>query len=279
MTLLERLRSSETGRKNLPGQDSNLDKETQNLLCTGSRHQHIKNLPLRQTNLWFLITSKNKNKISMICSQGADILPPAFRLDQVLSGSLMTEVTRILSAIQEGAPHAAEQLLPLVYDELRKLAALKLAHEKQGQTLQPTALVHEAYIRLVDVEKMQHWDGRGHFFAAAAEAMRRILIEAARRKRSQRRGGGQLRRQLLSDDNVTAPPISDELLDLDEALTKLRAVDPSGAELVKLRVFAGMTIDEVAEFQGISPRTVKRTWTYARAWLGRQMSRRDDGKP
>jgi len=191
----------------------------------------------------------------------------------------MNEVTRILTAIDQGDLRAPDQLLPLVYAELRKLAARKLAHEKPGQTLEPTALVHEAYIRLVDVEKVQHWDSRGHFFAAAAEAMRRILIEAARSKRSQRRGGGRLRRQLLSDDDVTAPPINDELLELDEALANLGSVDPGCAELVKLRVFAGMTIEQVAEFQHVSPGTVKRNWAYARAWLGREMSKGDDTKP
>jgi RNA polymerase sigma factor (TIGR02999 family) len=188
----------------------------------------------------------------------------------------MSEDTRILSAIEAGDPCAAEHLLPLVYEELRKLAAQKLAHEMPGQTIQPTALVHEAYIRLVDVKKVQHWDSRGHFFAAAAEAMRRILIDTARRKRAQRRGGGRPPRRLLSDDDVAAPPLDDQLLDLDEALARLAAVDPSAAELVRLRVFAGMAIEEVAQLQGISPRTVKRNWAYARAWLGRELAKGDD---
>jgi RNA polymerase sigma factor (TIGR02999 family) len=186
----------------------------------------------------------------------------------------MSNVTHILSAIEQGDPAAAEQLLPLVYDELRKLAAQKLAQEKPGQTLQATALVHDAYIRLVDVDKSQHWNSRGHFFAAAAEAMRRIMIEQARRKRSQRQGGTRLRRE-LSDDDLIAMPIDDELIDLDEAISRLSAADPQAAELVKLRVFAGMTIEEVAEVQGISARTVKRNWAYARAWLGRELAAND----
>jgi RNA polymerase sigma factor (TIGR02999 family) len=182
----------------------------------------------------------------------------------------MCDVTRILGQIESGDPKAAEELLPLVYEELRKLAAAKMAQEKPGQTLQATALVHDAYIRLVDVDKVQHWDSRGHFFAAAAEAMRRILVDTARSKRSQRRGGERLRFELLDGDLVSAP-ISDELLDLNEALVMLSGVDAHAADVVKLRVFAGMTIDEVAELHGISPRTVKRLWEYGRAWLGRHL--------
>lgn len=182
----------------------------------------------------------------------------------------MTEITQILSQIEDGDPSAAEHLLPLVYDELRKLAAAKLANEKPGQTLQATALVHDAYIRLVDVEKAQHWDSRGHFFAAAAEAMRRLLVDAARRKRSQRRGGERQKFELL-DDDLFSTPVNDELLDLDEALQELDAIDKQSAQIVKLRVFAGMTVDEVAELKGISPRTVKRSWAYGRAWLARQL--------
>ena len=183
----------------------------------------------------------------------------------------MPDVTQILSEIEQGDPAAAEQLLPLVYNELRTLAAAKLAQEKPGQTLQATALVHEAYIRLVDVEKAQHWDSRGHFFAAAAESMRRILIDLARHKRSDRRGGDRPRCELSDADRVTVP-ISDELLDLDDALTRLSAVDPPAAELVKLRVFAGMTVEEAAALQGVSSRTAKRNWAYARAWLGRELA-------
>src|SRR5207249_4975229 len=187
----------------------------------------------------------------------------------------MNDVTRILSAIEHGDPTAAEQLLPLVYDELRKLAAQKLAQEAPGQTLQPTALVHEAYLRLVDVEQAQPWNSRGHFFAAAAEAMRRILIEQARRKCSQRRGGAR-RRAALRDDDLIETPLDEDLLDLDEALARLEAADPQAAELVKLRVFAGMTTEEIAQVQGTSPRTVKRNWAYARAWLGRELAPDDE---
>jgi RNA polymerase sigma factor (TIGR02999 family) len=183
----------------------------------------------------------------------------------------MNEVTRILAAIEEGDSKAPEDLLPLVYDELRKLAAQKLANEKPGQTLQPTALVHEAYMRLVDVARPTRWDGRAHFFAAAAEAMRRILVELARRKRTERRGGGRQRCELLVSD-LTDTPISDDLLDLDLALLKLGGIDDRAAELVKLRVFAGMTIDEVASYQGVSSRTARRSWAYARAWLMREMA-------
>jgi RNA polymerase sigma factor (TIGR02999 family) len=189
----------------------------------------------------------------------------------------MNEVTRILSAIEQGDSHAAAQLLPLIYEELRKLAAQKLTQEKPGQTLQATALVHEAYLRLVDNEKTQRWNSRGHFFAAAAEAMRRILIEQARQKRSQRHGGKRHRSTLLDEDLIEAPG-NDELLDLDEALAKLAATDPQAAELVKLRVFAGMTIEEIAQLQGISSRTVKRNWSFARAWLGRELAAYDERK-
>ena len=182
----------------------------------------------------------------------------------------MTEVTRILSQIEQGDPSAAEQLLPLVYDELRKLAAAKIAQEKPGQTLQATALVHDAFVRLVDVDTAQHWNSRGHFFGAAAEAMRRILVEHARRKGRQRRGGEFRRRELADDDRITHP-VNDELLDLDAAMSALASVDPQAAEVVKLRVFAGMTINEAAEALGISPRNAKRVWAYARAWIGRSM--------
>jgi len=183
----------------------------------------------------------------------------------------MSKVTHILTAIEQGDPRAAEQLLPLVYDELRKLAGQKMAQEKPGQTLQATALVHEAYLRLVDVDKPQRWNSRGHFFAAAAEAMRRILVEQARRKRSQRRGGRRRSSEFLDADLIELSP-DQELLDLDDVLAKFAAIDPQAAELVKLRVFAGMTVEEIADLQGISPRTVKRNWAYARAWLGRELA-------
>jgi RNA polymerase sigma factor (TIGR02999 family) len=178
----------------------------------------------------------------------------------------MSEVTRILSALEQGDPHAANQLLPLVYDALRQLAAQKLARETPGQTLQATALVHEAYLRLVSAEQRQHWETRGHFFAAAAEAMRRILVDNARRKQRPKHGGGWQRVALDEADAVTALP-SDDLLALDEALSKLATEAPAKAELVKLRYFAGFSIDEAADLLGISRATAKRYWVYARAWL------------
>jgi RNA polymerase sigma factor (TIGR02999 family) len=183
----------------------------------------------------------------------------------------MTDVTRILSAIEQGDPTAAEQLLPLVYHELRQLAAHKLAQEKPGQTLQATALVHEAYLRLVDVEKARHWDSRGHFFAAAAEAMRRILIDKARRQRSRCRGG-QAQRHSLEGLEAAAPACDDELLAVDEALARLQNLDPAKAELVKLRYFGGLTIPEAAQALGISVTTANRYWAYARAWLHEELS-------
>jgi RNA polymerase sigma factor (TIGR02999 family) len=182
----------------------------------------------------------------------------------------MSDVARILSAIQQGDPSAAEQLLPLVYDELRRLAAQRLAQEKPGQTLDATALVHEAYLRLVGAEPDRHWDGRAHFFAAAAEAMRRILVEQARRKGRQRHGGGLRRVDLLADD-VAAAPGDEQVLMLDEALTRLADVRPQAAELVTLRFFSGLTVEEAAPVLGISSRTARRLWVFARAWLRRDM--------
>jgi RNA polymerase sigma factor (TIGR02999 family) len=178
----------------------------------------------------------------------------------------MSDVTRILSAIEGGDPAAAEQLLPLVYDELRRLAAGKLNREKPGQTLDATALVHEAYLRLVDVEQAQQWNSRGHFFAAAAEAMRRILVENARRKQALKRGGDQAR-QPLDEVEMAVPEVSDDLLALDEALSQLAVEDPQAAELVKLRYFSGLTVKQAADLLGISPRSADFLWTYARAWL------------
>ena len=207
----------------------------------------------------------------------------------------MSDVTRILAQIEKGDPAAAEQLLPLVYDELRKLAAVKLRDEKPGQTLQATALVHEAYLRLVgpagpagpdalgDTQVSSrpaaraHWQSRGHFLAAAAAAMRRILVEAARRKQSERHGGGRVRGELDLVEGFRVP-LDGRLLDLDESLTKLAIVEPACAELVKLRIFAGMTIAEAAEAQGVSARTAKRNWAYARAWLGRQLAAYDPAR-
>jgi RNA polymerase sigma factor (TIGR02999 family) len=183
----------------------------------------------------------------------------------------MNDVTRILSEIERGDPQAAEQLLPLVYDELRQLAAQKLAQEAPGQTLQATALVHEAYLRLVDVEKASRWDGRGHFFAAAAEAMRRILVEVARRKRSQKAGRGRQRRPLEDvAATVGAPP--DDLLALDEALAKLGRENREAADLAQLRLFAGLSVDEAADALRVSRRTGFRLWTYARAFLQAELS-------
>ena len=183
----------------------------------------------------------------------------------------MSEVTRILQSFQRGNSGAAEELLPLVYEELRKLAAHKLANEQPGQTLQPTALVHEAWLRLVDGEA-QHWDGRRHFFAAAAEAMRRILIERARRRQRHRHGGGHERVDL--DDAEIAEPESDErLLQIHDALYRLAAEDPVKAEVVKMRFFVGMTGREVAEVLGVTERTVERHWAYAKAWLFRAIRR------
>jgi RNA polymerase sigma factor (TIGR02999 family) len=178
----------------------------------------------------------------------------------------MSEVTRILSAIEQGDPSAAGELLPLVYDELRKLAAQKLAREAPGQTIEATALVHEAYLRLVDDEPAQHWDSRGHFFAAAAQAMRRILVDRARSKRSAKRGGGHAREE-LDEACLVAPEVGDDLLALDEALQRLAAEDREAAELVQLRFFAGLTSQQAAEALGISTRTAERIWHYARAFL------------
>ncbi len=188
------------------------------------------------------------------------------------TGEVMDDVTSILAAIERGDPRAAEQLLPLVYDQLRELAARRLAKEKPGQTLQATALVHEAYIRLVGTDPNQPCDGRGHFFAAAAEAMRRILIDRARDRKRLKRGGDRNRhrldlRGLVRDD---APP--DDLIDLDLALTRLSSVDARAAELVKLRLFAGLSLDEAASALGVARRTAERDWAFARAWLFQQLT-------
>jgi RNA polymerase sigma factor (TIGR02999 family) len=181
-----------------------------------------------------------------------------------------SDVTRILTAVEQGDSRAADALMPLVYNELRKLAARRLAHERPGQTLQATALVHQAFIRLVDVEKAQRWDSCGHFFAAAAEAMRRILVERARRKSRLKHGRDRHRIELDDVCTVTNGP-SSELLAMDEALCKLAAEAPAKAELVKLRYFAGLTVDEAADTLGISRATIKRYWAYARAWLFAEM--------
>jgi RNA polymerase sigma factor (TIGR02999 family) len=186
----------------------------------------------------------------------------------------MSDVTRVLSAIEQGDPHAAEQLLPLVYEELRKLAAQKLAQERPGQTLQPTALVHEAYLRMVDVEKVQHWNSRGHFFAAAAEAMRRILVENARRKQSHKHGGG----LVYQDADLDAFPVTNprdplEVLAVHELVDQLAQKSPRKAELVKLRYFLGYTVAQAAHILGVAPATAEEDWTYAKAWLRGQWLR------
>ena len=190
----------------------------------------------------------------------------------------MSDVTRLLDAAAGGDPRAAADLLPLVYAELRKLAAQRLAQEKSGQTLEATALVHEAFLRLVGPDPGQPWNGRAHFFGAAAEAMRRLLVDHVRRKHGLRRGGSRGRRR-LSDEDLVAIPLTDELVDLDDALAKLRAADPAAADLVTMRVFGGMTVEEIAAAQGTSPRTVKRNWAYARAWLGRELAAYDPRVP
>jgi RNA polymerase sigma factor (TIGR02999 family) len=184
----------------------------------------------------------------------------------------MSEVTRILSAIQRGEPSAAEQLLPLVYEELRKLAAAKLCQEKPGQTLQPTALVHEAYLRLVGGGEPRDWNGRGHFFAAAAEAMRRILVETARHKKSAKAGGPRQRQELI-DAALAVDSTGDDLFAVDEALSRLAEAHPRAARLVHLRFFLGQTIEEAATHLGLDVRTAYRDWAYARAWLRRELDR------
>jgi RNA polymerase sigma factor (TIGR02999 family) len=184
---------------------------------------------------------------------------------------LMSDITRILSAIEQGDPHAAEQLLPLVYDGLRQLAAQRLAQEKPGQTLQATALVHEAYLRLVDVEQAQRFNSRGHFFAACAEAMRRILVDTARSKQATKRGGGHRRIEVEAEE-LAARQEDEKLLALHEALSRLEQQVPAKAELVKLRYFAGLSIRQTAEALGISTATADRYWAFARAWLQREMS-------
>lgn len=183
----------------------------------------------------------------------------------------MNDVTRILNAIDRGDAGAADKLLPLVYDELRRLAARRLAHEQPGQTIQPTALVHEVYLRLVGAEEQQHWESRGHFFAAAAQAMRRILVENARRKKSLKRGGG-LQRVEVELEAIESGNDAGDLLALDEALTKLAAKDPRKAKLVELRFFSGLTMEQAASALGVSISTAQRDWIYARAWLHRELA-------
>lgn len=183
----------------------------------------------------------------------------------------MSEVTQILNQIQNGRATAAD-LLPLVYSELRRLAGHRMKREAVGQTLQPTALVHEAYVRLVGAEDVPHWDSRGHFFAAAAEAMRRILIENARRRQSLKRGGDREKFEVADDDAIIESSDIDDLLDLDAALTRLAESEPEMARLVELRYFAGLSVEESAKALGVSARTIKRNWAFARAWLGRELN-------
>jgi RNA polymerase sigma factor (TIGR02999 family) len=190
----------------------------------------------------------------------------------------MSDVTQILSAIEQGDPRAAEQLLPLVYDELRNLAARKLAQEKPGQTLGATALVHEAYLRLVDVDQAQDWNSRGHFFAAAAEAMRRILVERARGKGREKRGGD-WRRVDFEELDVVSDVSPDQLVALDDALAQLAARDQLAGELVKLRYFAGLALDQAAAALGVSTATAYRHWAYARAWLCSELLKPGDSPP
>ena len=191
----------------------------------------------------------------------------------------MNDMTRILSEVEQGDPQAAELLLPLVYEELRRLAAAKLAQEKPGQTLEATALVHEAYLRLIgsqpEAQAREHWNSRGHFFAAAAEAMRRILVEQARHKQRHKHGGGRGRVD-LDADQLAYCSTDEELLAIHDALDRLAAEDPQSAELVKLRYFAGLTADQAAQVLGISPTTAERYWSYARAWLHREITRGDE---
>jgi RNA polymerase sigma factor (TIGR02999 family) len=188
----------------------------------------------------------------------------------------MNNVTRMLNRIEQGDTAAAQELLPLVYDELRNLAGHRIGKENPGQTLQATALVHEAYLRLVDVEHAQHFDSRGHFFAAAAEAMRRILVESARRKRRLKRGG-EFQQVELADDLVIAPEVHEDLIALDEALDRLKELDAEAVRLVHLRYFAGLSIPDAAKLMGIAPRTADRTWAFARAWLHQEITRSAEG--
>jgi RNA polymerase sigma factor (TIGR02999 family) len=189
----------------------------------------------------------------------------------------MSDVTRVLCAMEGGDPQAASQLLPLVYDELRKLAAQRLAQEQPGQTLQATALVHEAYLRLVEGEHPQQWNGRGHFFAAAAEAMRRILVENARRKQRVKHGGDAAHVE-LDESSLVAAEVPEDLIALDEALEQLAVVDPRAAQLVNLRYFGGMTIPDAATVIGVSPRTADSLWAYARTWLFQKVEGHEDDR-
>jgi RNA polymerase sigma factor (TIGR02999 family) len=233
-------------------------------LCTGKRAKTSADPP----------TDHKRVSVRLGFAGCASSIPCSCHGLPVLSSAVifgfMSEVTRILSAIDQGDAHAAEKLLPLVYDELRKLAANKMAQEAPGQTIQATALVHEAYLRLVDVDKAQHWNSRGHFFAAAADAMRRILVEQARHKQRHKHGGKRKRVDLEEALGI-AEPAPDDLLSLHEALGGLERIDSLAAKLVELRFFAGLNMPQAAEALGISLRTAERNWTYARTWLHREM--------
>jgi RNA polymerase sigma factor (TIGR02999 family) len=211
----------------------------------------------------------------MPLAEGSRYAEPSNRTSAVASNqsAQMGHVTRILADIERGDPRAAEQLLPLVYEELRRLAAQRMALERPGQSLQATALVHEAYLRLVDPQQSRGWDSRGHFFAAAAESMRRILVDQARRRGSLKHGGG-LTREPLDESAIAAPEIPGDIVAVDEALTKLSIHDSQAAELVKLRFFTGLTIQQSAEILGISSRSANDIWAYARAWLIDELSGR-----
>ena len=184
----------------------------------------------------------------------------------------MSDVTRILGRIESGDQQASEDLLPLVYDELRKLAAARMASQPADHTLQATALVHEAYVRLVDVDQAQRWDSRGHFFAAAAEAMRRILVDKARKKKRLKHGGGSVKQPFGAADAVAAEPPDEQLLEIDEALSRLEFEDPEVARIVKLRFFAGCSMPEIAKAVGRPLRSVERDWLFARTWLHREIA-------
>jgi RNA polymerase sigma factor (TIGR02999 family) len=247
-------------------------------LIAGHAIDHRRLLPFERTSIRLVCDGQ--------AAQVTDVLADRERTVDLLAGQLlhsdfapmmapMTDVTRILSAIEQGDRRAAEQLLPLVYDELRKLAAQKMAQESPGQTLQATALVHDAYLRLVDVPEAQQWDSRRHFFAAAAEAMRRILVESARRKQRQKHGGGRIREPDASE--IPCPERPERVLALDDALDRLQTTNAQVADLVKLRYFAGFSNADAAEVLGISPRKANQVWAYARAWLREELGDDEEG--
>jgi RNA polymerase sigma factor (TIGR02999 family) len=208
----------------------------------------------------------------MIIDNASIKIPATMEPPPIDDGTPRGAVTRVLEAVRQGEPRAADQLLPLVYDELRRLAAARLAREAPGQTLQPTALVHEAYLRLVGPDPSYPWDGSAHFYGAAAEAMRRILIDRARDRKRLKRGGDRIRRRYDLEGVIADDASPDDLIDLDEALGRLALIDPRSAELVKLRLYAGLSLDEAAAAIGVVRRTAERDWAFARAWLFRQLT-------